>query len=205
MIKYIQKHLGKGFICPSSSAVVAPVLLVKKPGRKLHFCVNYCALNAVTIKNQYPIPIINKTLGKLTHAVHFTKLDIIAMFNRMRMKEGQEWITAFNIRHSQFKYLVMPFNLCNTLKTFQSYINNFLCEYFDVFYTAYLDDVLVYSTNKEEYTRHMLDVLKQLRDCGLQVNINKCKFSVTCVKYLALIISTDGTSMDPKKVQCILN
>ena len=90
MIKYIQEHLRKGFICPSSSAAAAPVLLVKKSGRGLHFYVDYCILNVVTIKNWYPIPLINKTLGKLAHAIRFTKLNIIAAFNRMRMKEEQK-------------------------------------------------------------------------------------------------------------------
>ena len=88
MIKYIPEHLRKGFIWPSLSAAAVPFLFVKKPGRGLHFCVDYCTLNAVTIKNWYLIPLINKTLGKLANAVCFTKLNIIAAFNRMRIKES---------------------------------------------------------------------------------------------------------------------
>ena len=114
-------------------------------------------------------------------------------------------MTEFNTRHSQFKYLVMPFGLCNVPKTFQNYINSSLQEYLDVFCTAYLDNVLVYSTKKEEHTGHMLNVLKRLQDHGLQVDVDKCEFSVTWVKYLGLIISTDSISIDPEKVQCILN
>ena len=86
---------------------------------------------------------------------------------------------VFNIRHGQFEYLIMPFGLCNVPETFQSYINNSLREYLDVFCTAYLDDVLVYNTKEEEHTRHVLDMQKWLRDCGLQVDVDKCKFSVT--------------------------
>ena len=123
----------------------------------------------------------------------------------MQIKEGQEWLTAFNMRHGQFEYLVMLFRLCNTLGTFQSYINNSLREYLDVFCTAYLDNVLVYSTKKEEHMGHILDVLKQLWDCELQVNIDKYKFSVTGVKYFGLIISTNGIGMDSEKVQTILD
>ena len=123
----------------------------------------------------------------------------------MRIKEGQEWMTVFNTRHSQFEYLVMPFGLCNAPGVFQSYINNSLHEYLNVFCTAYLDNMLVYSTNEEEHTKHVLKVLKQLWDRSLQVNADKCKFSVKRVKYLGLIISTDSISMDPKKVQCILD
>ena len=205
MIKYIQEHLGKNFIWLSLLAAAAPILLVKKPERELYFCVDYCALNAVTIKNRYPIPLINKTLGKLMNVVRFTKLNIIAAFNRIRIKEGQKWLIAFNTRYSQFEYRVMPCGLCNALKPFQNYINNSLREYLDVFCTAYLNDVLVYSTKEEKYTGHVLDVLKWLRDRDLQVNVSKCKFSVTWVKDLGLIVSTNGIKMDPEKVHCILN
>ena len=184
---------------------MAPVLLVKKPGEGLHFCVDYCALNAVTIKNWYLIPLINKTFRKLAHVLRFTKLDIIATFNQMQIKEGQKWLTAYNTRHGQFEYLIILFGLCNIPETFQSYINNSLHEYLDVFCTTYLDNLLVYSTNKEKHTGHILDMLKRLWDCGFQVDVNKRKFSVTWVKYLSLIISTNGISIDSKKVQCIFN
>ena len=90
MIKYIQEHLGKGFIWFSLSAVAAPVVLVKKPGGGLCFCVDYYALNTVTIKNWYPIPLINKILENLADAVCFIKLDTIATFNQMLIKKGQE-------------------------------------------------------------------------------------------------------------------
>ena len=122
--KYIDEHLGKGFIRPSSSSAAAPVLLVRKPGGGLRFCVDYRALNSITIKNRYPIPLINETLGKLSQAKKFTKLDVISAFNRMRIKEGHEWLTAFNTKYGQFEYLVMPFGLCNAPGTFQSFIND---------------------------------------------------------------------------------
>ena len=122
--KYIDEHLGKGFIRPSSSSAAVPVLLVRKPGGGLRFCVDYRALNSITIKNPYPIPLINETLGKLSQAKNFTKLDVISAFNRMRIKEGHEWTPAFNTRYGQFEYLVMPFGLCNAPGTFQSFINN---------------------------------------------------------------------------------
>ena len=118
----------------------------------------------------------------------------------MRIKEDQEQMTAFNTRYCQFEYLVMPFSLCNAPGTFQSYINNFLRKYLDVFCTAYLDNMLVYSTKEEQHMRHVLDMLKWLQDQDLQVDVDKCEFSVTQVKYLGLIISTDGISMNSKKI-----
>ena len=113
MKKYIDKHLGKDFIRPSSSVAASPILLVRKPGGGLHFYIDYRALNAVTIKNKYPIPLILETLGKLAGFVRYTKLDVIHAFNRIMMKEGHEWLTAFNSRYGQFEYFVMPFGLCN--------------------------------------------------------------------------------------------
>ena len=203
--KYIDEHLAKGFIRPSSSAASSPVLLARKPGGGLRFCVDYRGLNALTIKNRYPIPLLNETLGKLSNAKIFTKLDIIHAFNRMRIKEGHEWLTAFNTRYGQFEYLVMPFGLCNAPGTFQSYINNAVREYLDVFCTAYLDDILIYSENEKDHDEQVLKVLLVMREKGLQLDIDKCEFGVTKIKYLGLIISTEGISMDPEKVEAILN
>ena len=99
MKKYIDEHLGKGFIWPSSSAAASLILLVRKPGGGLCFCIDYRALNAVTIKNRYPISLLSKTLGKLAGAVRYTKLDVIHAFNRIRIKEGHKWLTVFNSRY----------------------------------------------------------------------------------------------------------
>jgi hypothetical protein len=205
ILKYIKEHLGKGFIRASSSLTVAPVLVVRKPGGGLRVCIDYRALNELTIKNRYPIPLITDTLAKLSQAKVFTKLDVVAAFNQIRMKEGKEWLTTFNTRYGQFEYLVMPFGLCNAPGTFQSYINNSILDYLDIFCTAYLDNVLVYSNTPEEHTNHVLKVLQRLLDRGLYVDIDKCEFSVKQVKYLGLIVSTDGIKMDPEKVEAILN
>ena len=203
MKKYIDKHLGKGFIRPSSSATASPILLVQKPGGRLRFCIDYRALNAVTVKNRFLIPLILETLGKLAGAVRYTKLDVIHAFNRIRMKEGYEWLTAFNSRYGQFKYLVMPFGLCNAPGTFQGYINESLREYLDVFCTAYLDDMLIYSNNEAEHADHVLQVLRRLHERGLQVDIDKCEFNTTRVKYLGMIVTTNGFKIDPEKVEAI--
>ena len=117
--KNINDMLEKAFIRPSTSPIASPVILVKKPGGGLRFCVDYRALNAITFKNRYPIPKIRETLGRLCKAKYFTKFDIIAAFNRIRVAEGEEWKTAFATRFGQFEYLVMPFGLCNAPSTFR--------------------------------------------------------------------------------------
>ena len=99
----------------------------------------------------------------------------------------------------------MLFGLCNAPETFQSYINSLLQEYLDVFCTAYLDDILIYSENNKKHTDYVLKVLKQLQKKGFQLDINKCEFSVTEVKYLRLIVTTEGIRMDPEKVQAIID
>jgi hypothetical protein len=201
--KYLDEHLAKGFIRPSSSSAAAPVLLVRKPGGGIRVCVDYRALNEITIKNRYPIPLFNETLDRLSKAKVFSKFDIIHAFNRIRMKEGHEWLTAFNTRYGQYEYLVMPFGLCNAPGTFQGYINEAVREYLDLFCTAYIDDILVYSESEKEHTEHVLKVLRRLKERNLQLDIDKCEFDVKEVKYLGLIITTEGIRMDPEKVAVI--
>ena len=157
----------------------------------------------MTVKNRYPIPLISETLGKLAGAVRYTKLDVIHAFNRIQMKEGHKWLTAFNSRYGQFEYLVMPFGLCNAPGTFQGYINESLREYLDIFCTAYLDDVLIYSSREEDHASHVLQVLRRLHKRGLQVDIDKCEFNTTKVKYLGMIVTTNGIEMDPEKTDAV--
>ena len=177
--------------------------MVRKPGGSLRFCINYRALNTVTVKNRYPIPLISETLDKLAGTVRYTKLDVIHAFNQIRMKKGHQWLTAFNSRYGQFEYLVMPFGLCHAPGTFQGYINESLQKYLDVFCTAYLDDVLIYTSKDENHASHVLQVLRRLHKRGLQVNIDKCKFNTTRVKYLGMIVTTSELEIDTKKVEAI--
>jgi hypothetical protein len=203
--QYLDEHLAKNFIRPSRSHFASPVLFVKKPGGGLRFCVDYRALNAITIRNRYPIPLIQETLDRLSKARYFTKLDVIAAFNRIRVREGDEKYTAFRTRWGLFEYLVMPFGVKNGPSTFQQYVNDTLREFLDVFVTAYIDDILIYSSTLSEHKKHVRMVLERLRDAGLQCDISKCKFHASEVKYLGLIISRDGIKMDPEKVAAIVN
>ena len=201
--KYLDDNLRKGFISPSSSPVASPVLFVKKPRGGLRLCVDYRALNALTTKNQYPLPLIRETLSRLSKARFFTKLDVIAAFNRIRMAKGDEYLTAFRTRYGLFQYNVMPFGLTGAPSTFQHYINDTLREFLDVFATAYLDDILIYSESIEEHRQHVCQVLTRLRTAGLQIDIEKCEFHTQEIRYLGLIIGTDGVKMDPRKIEAI--
>ena len=120
---------------------------------------DYRGLNAVTVKNRYPLPLIRETLDLLCEAKYYTKLDIIAAFNRVRIAEGHEWMTAFITRFDLFESLVTPFGLCNAPATFQNYINYILHDALDRYCIAYLYDVLVYSRTRQEHTRHVSEVI----------------------------------------------
>lgn len=203
--KFLDENLSKGFIRASASPAASPVLFARKPGGGLRFCVDYRALNAITIKNRYPLPLIQETLARLSKAKIYTKLDIVAAFNRIRIAEGQEYLTAFNTRYGLYETLVMPFGLTNAPATFQARINEILHPFLDVFCTAYIDDILIYSDDLVSHRGHVKLVLKALQDAGLQCDIKKCEFEVTEVIYLGMIISVDGVRMDPSKVQAIVN
>jgi transposase InsO family protein len=202
--KYLKENLSKGFIRASTSPVAAPVLFAKKPGGGLRFCVDYRALNAITVKNRYPIPLIQETLNRLSKAKFYTKLDIIAAFNRLRIAKGDEWLTAFRTRYGLFEYLVMPFGLANAPSTFQHYVNDVLRSFLDIFCTAYIDDILIYSDNLKDHRKHVRSVLQALREAGLQLDVDKCEFHQTEVLYLGLLISTEGIRMDPAKIKTVL-
>jgi hypothetical protein len=177
--KYLVKNLDKGFIKPSQALFVALVLFVKKLDGLLYFCINYRKLNLLTKKDQYPLPLINKTLAWIGRAKLFTKLDIRQAFHRIRIHPDSEELTTFRTRFRVYKCKVLPFRLTNGLATYQRYMNDVLFNYLDDFYTAYLDNILIYSDNKLEYEHHVRKVLERLHNAGLQINLKKCEFYVT--------------------------
>src|SRR5258706_14683541 len=140
---------------------------------------------------------------QLSKAKWYTKLDIRGAYNLIRMKEGEEWKTAFRTRYGLFESLVMPFGLNNAPATFQTYINETLAEFLDRFCSAFLDDTIIYSETYEEHVVHVRNVLKTLADAGLHLNPNKCEFHRTETTYLGLVIGRDGIRMQPEMVEAI--
>ncbi|KAK1912987.1 hypothetical protein P3342_004923 [Pyrenophora teres f. teres] len=193
------------FIRVSSSPASSPVLFAKKPGGGLRLCIDYRALNAITRKDRYPLPLIRETLNNISKAKWFTKLDVIAAFHKIRVAEGDEWKTAFRTRFGLFEWLVTPFGMANSPSTFQRYINWTLREYLDEFCSAYLDDVLIYTDGSlRQHQDHVRKVLSKLQSAGLHVDIKKCEFEVKSTKYLGFIIDAGkGISIDPDKVKAI--
>jgi hypothetical protein len=124
--KWLNENLEKGFIRQSKARCATSFLLAKKPGEKIRICHNYQGLNNVTIKNRYPLLLIRETLDQISRAKYYTKLNIIAAFNKIRIAKGHEWKTAFITKFGLFETIVMPFGLCNTSANFQNYINQIL-------------------------------------------------------------------------------
>ena len=144
--KTLHDLLDQGFIQASSSAASAPVLFVRKPSGGIRFCVDYRALNAITERDRYPLPLIAETLNTLSQAKWFTKLDIVAAFHKMRIAKGDEHKTAFRTRYGLYEWRVCPFGLSGAPASFQRWINRILRPFLDDFATAYLDVIYKWFT-----------------------------------------------------------
>lgn len=116
--------LKKGFIRPSTSPAGAGIFFVEKKDHTLRPCIDYRELNKITVKNRYPLPLVPELFQRLGTATIFTKLDLRGAYNLVRIREGDEWKTAFRTRFGHFEYLVMPFGLCNAPATFQYFIKH---------------------------------------------------------------------------------
>ena len=164
---------------------------------------DYRKLNSITKRNQYPLPLIDETLSRLGQAKIFTKLDIRQAFHQVRIHPDSVDLTTFQTRYGSYKYNVVPFELTNGPATFQQFMNDVLFDYLDVFCTAYLDDILIYSSNELEHWEHVRKILQRLREVGLQADIKKSEFGVKRTKYLGFIVSSDGIETDPEKTSAI--
>ena len=201
---YIKINLANGFIRPSKSPVGAPILFDRKPDRSLRLCVDYWGLNNITIKNRYPLPLIGESLDRLGRARRFTQLDFTNAYYRMRIREGDEWKTAFRTRYGHFEYQVMPFGLSNALATFQGYINKILAEKLDVFVIVYLDDILIYTEDPgQPHVDAVRWVLDQLRKYSLFANLKKCRFHQDEIRFLGYVVSSKGISMEAKRIEVV--
>ncbi len=147
---YIENNLASGFIRPSKSPAGAPILFDRKLDDSLRLCIDYRGLKNLTIKNWYPLPLVGETLDRLGRDRRFIQLDLTKAYYQMRIKEGDEWKTAFRTRYGHFEYQIIPFGLTNAPATFQGYINKILAEKLDVFVIVYLDDILIYTDSKSK-------------------------------------------------------
>uniref|UniRef100_A0A674P365 Gypsy retrotransposon integrase-like protein 1 n=1 Tax=Takifugu rubripes TaxID=31033 RepID=A0A674P365_TAKRU len=203
MENYIGESLASGLIRPSSSPVGAGFFFVQKDGT-LRPCIDYRSLNEITIKNKYPLPLLDAAFAPLHRAKVFSKLDLRSAYHLVRIREGDEWKTAFNTPLGHFEYLVMPFGLTNAPAVFQALINDVLRDMLNKFIFVYLDDILIFSESEEEHVQHVRLVLQRLLENRLFVKAEKCDFHTTSISFLGFVVARGQLSPDPAKVRAVM-
>ncbi|KAJ1037742.1 hypothetical protein NDA10_007848 [Ustilago hordei] len=185
--RYLDENLEKGFIRPSKSPARSPVLFVPKKDGGLRLCVDYRGLNEITVKNRAPLPLIEEQLFLLRKARIYTKLDLRAAYNLIRIAKGDEWKTAFGTQLGLYEYLVMPFGLANAPAHFQSFINDIFRDIIGVYVVVYLDDFLIFSDTEEVHVKHVTEVLTRLRSNRLFAKLSKSHFARIAKPLTALV------------------
>jgi len=195
--------LKKGFIRESHSPASYLILFQRKHDGSFRLCVDYKKLNAVTIRNSYPLPLINDIIKRVKGAKYFTKLDLRSAYNLIRIKEGDEYKTTFRTKYGHYEYLVMPFCLKNAPAVFQLFINSVLRPFLEKSIILYLDDILIYSDTLEEHHKTVRAFLKKLIENSLFAKLSKYEFDKDEVEFLGHVISGTSVSTDPKKIKTI--
>ncbi|KAL4309853.1 hypothetical protein GQ457_01G017270 [Hibiscus cannabinus] len=203
--KQLEELQDKGFIRPSTSPWGAPVLFVKKKDGTMRLCIDYRQLNRVTIKNKYSLPRIEDLFDQLRDASVFSKIDLRSGYYQMRVKEADVPKTAFRTRYGHFEFLVMQFGLTNAPAAFMDLMNRVFKPYLDKFVVVIIDDILIYSRNKDEHAEHLRIVLQILRERQLFAKFSKCEFWLSEVSFLGHVISAEGIKVDPKKIQTVID
>jgi hypothetical protein len=201
----LNELLDKGYIRPSSSPWGCPALFVKKKDQSLRLCVDYRPLNAVTIKNKYPLPRIDILFDQLASARVFSKVDFCLGYHQIKIHPKDVPKIAFSTRYGLYEYLVMSFGLTNAPAHFMHLMNSIFMPELDKFIVVFIDDILIYSKSEEEHAQHLRVILQRLRDHQLYANFSKCAFWLKEVPFLGHVIFAEGIAVDPNKVQEVLD
>uniref|UniRef100_A0A3B4CC50 Gypsy retrotransposon integrase-like protein 1 n=1 Tax=Pygocentrus nattereri TaxID=42514 RepID=A0A3B4CC50_PYGNA len=191
---YVTEALAQGYIRPSKSPVGSGFFFIKKKDGGLRPCIDYRGLNDITKKYAYPLPLIPVALEQLRGASYFTKLDLRSAYNLVRIREGDEWKTAFTTTRGHYEYLVMSYGLSNAPSVFQAFMNDVFREFLNKFVIVFIDDILIFSPDFSSHVNHVRQVLLRLQENNLYR-----------VSFLGYVISSSGVLMSDDKVSAVTN
>ncbi|GKA45931.1 putative reverse transcriptase domain-containing protein [Tanacetum coccineum] len=200
LTEQLQELSDKGFIRPSSSPWGAPVLFAKKKDGSFRMCTDYHELNKLTVKNRYPLPRIDDLFDQLQGSSVYSKIDLQSGYHQLRFREEDIPKTAFRTCYGHYEFQVMPFGLTNAPAVFMDLMNRVCKPYLDKFMIVFIDDILIYSKNKEEHEEHLKLILELLKKEELYAKFSKCEFWIPKVQFLGHVIDSKGIHMDPAKI-----
>lgn len=203
--KQVAHLLKNNMIQVSTSPFASPVLLVKKKTGEWRLCVDFRRLNAYTIKNKFPLSIIEELFEELIGAKWFTTLDLRSGFHQILVKQEDQYKTAFQTHFGHFEYKVMPYGLTGAPTTFQAIMNHILVPLLRKCVVVFIDDILIYSKNIEDHKKHLKLVFDLLRQHQFKVRMSKCSFAKQQLNYLGHVISSEGVATYPKKIADVEN
>jgi hypothetical protein len=168
-------------------------------------CVDYRPLNSFTIKNKYPLSCIDILFDQLSKTKVFSNIDLRSSYHQIKIRPEDIPKTTFSTRYGLYEYLIMSFGLINAPAHFMYLMNSIFMPELDKFVVVFIDDILVYSENEEEHAEHLRVVLTRLREHKLYAKFSKCVFWLEKVPFLGHVLSGEGISVDPTKVQEMLD
>ncbi|GJV06069.1 putative reverse transcriptase domain-containing protein [Tanacetum coccineum] len=202
-IDLIPKLSDKGFIRPNSSPWGAPVLFVKKKDGSFRMCIDYRELIKLMVKNRYSLPRIDDLFDQLQGSSVYSNIDLRSGYHQLRVREEDITKTAFRTRYGHYEFQVMPFGLTNAPAVFMDLMNRVCKPYLDKFVIVFIDDILIYSKNKQEHEEHLKLILELLKKEQLYAKFSKCEFWIPKVQFLGHVIDSQGIYVDPAKIESI--
>nr|GEY08694.1 putative reverse transcriptase domain-containing protein [Tanacetum cinerariifolium] len=203
LAEQLQELSDKGFIRPSSSPWGAPVLFVKKKDGSFCVCIDYRELNKLMVKNRYPLPRIDDLFDQLQGSSVYSKIDMRSGYRQLRVCEEDILKTAFRTRDGHYEFQVMPFGFTNAPIMFMDLMNRVCKPYLDKFVIVFIDDILIYSKNKEEHEEHLKLIFELLKKEELYAKFSKCEFWIVKVQFLRHVIDRKCIHVDPAKIESI--